>query len=92
MKIALFNVKPYERTAFDAANARYGHQLQYLDARLTMSTVALATGFPAICAFVNDSVNREVIAALASGGTKLIVLRSARFNPSISNNNMTLVR
>ena len=80
MKTALFNVKPYERSAFDAANARYGHQLQYLDARLNLNTVALAAGFPAICAFVNDSVNREVIAALAAGGTKLIALRSAGFN------------
>ena len=80
MKTALFNVKPYERTAFDAANARYGHQLQYLDVRLNLNTVTLAAGFPAICAFVNDSVNREVIAALAAGGTKLIALRSAGFN------------
>jgi D-lactate dehydrogenase len=80
MKIALFNVKPYERAAFDAANVRYGHQLRYLDVRITMNTVTLAAGFPAICAFVNDSVNREVIAALAAGGTKLIALRSAGFN------------
>src|SRR4029079_8254750 len=37
-------------------------------------------GFPAICAFVNDQLNSDVLDRLAAGGAKFIALRSAGFN------------
>ncbi len=80
MNTALFSTKPYERDAFDATNVRYGHHLHYLEPRLGPDTAALAAGFPAVCVFVNDRVGRDVIAALAAAGTKLIALRCAGFN------------
>jgi D-lactate dehydrogenase len=43
-------------------------------------TAPLAEGFPAVCAFVNDQLDAEVLNALHDGGTRLIALRSAGFN------------
>jgi len=47
---------------------------------LEASTVKLADGFDAVCVFVNDKVDAEVVSALASYGVKLIALRCAGFN------------
>lgn len=80
MKTAIFNCKPYDRLFFENANQHFNHELVYLTAHLNESTVALAKGFPCICAFVNDTLNATVIHQLKEGGTKLIALRSAGFN------------
>jgi len=47
---------------------------------LNEQTVALTAGFEAICIFVNDTVNAEVLGKLEANGIKLIVLRCAGFN------------
>lgn len=80
MKLAVFDTHRYEREAFDAANARHGHLLHYLEPRLTAETAPLAAGFPAICAFVNDRLDRRTLEQLRAGGTRLVALRSAGFN------------
>jgi D-lactate dehydrogenase len=80
MRIAFFGTKSYDRAGFDAANARYGHRLHYLEPRLGPETAPLAAGFDGVCAFVNDHITAAVIDALAAGGTKLIALRCAGFN------------
>lgn len=80
MRVAFFSAKPYDRRAFARANEAYGHDLHFLEPRLTRETVPLAEGFPCVCAFVNDRLDREVLAALAEGGTRLVALRSAGFN------------
>ena len=80
MRIAVFSTKPYDRTFLDQANQGHQHQLVYLDARLTVATAALASGFSGVCAFVNDKLDREVLQLLHANGTRLIALRSAGFN------------
>jgi len=80
MKIAVFSTKPYDRIALDAANERHGHELVYLEPRLTPPTAALADGFEAVCPFVNDQLSPDVIERLAEGGVRLLTLRSAGFN------------
>ncbi|HTE19795.1 MAG TPA: 2-hydroxyacid dehydrogenase [Armatimonadota bacterium] len=80
MRVAVFSTKPYDRTSLAAANERHGHELVFLEPRLTRETAALAAGFGAACAFVNDCVDREVLGALAAGGTRLVALRCAGFN------------
>jgi D-lactate dehydrogenase len=52
----------------------------YLEPRLTAETAPLATGYEAVCAFVNDRLDAAVLRILADGGTRLIALRSAGFN------------
>lgn len=80
MKIAVFSTKPYDRVALEQANRRHGHELTFLEPRLTETTVELARGFDAVCPFVNDELNATVIAALAANGIRLLTLRSAGFN------------
>ncbi len=80
MKIAFFGAKAYDRAHFNAANSAAHHQLHYLEPRLSPQTVKLAEGFRAVCAFVNDDINAEVVAGLAGLGVQLIALRCAGFN------------
>lgn len=80
MRIAFFSTHPFDRDFFDEANRVHGHDLQYLEARLTPATAALAAGAPAVCAFVNDDLHDTVLTALHGGGVRLIALRSAGFN------------
>ena len=82
MRMAVFSTKPYDREFLEAANARAGaqHELSFLEARLSHETASLAVDSPAICAFVNDHLDRPVLESLASGGVRLVALRSAGFN------------
>ena len=80
MKVAVFSTKPYDREYLDRANAGHGHALSFFEAHLAPETAVLAVGHDAVCAFVNDTVNAEVLRQLAAGGTRLIALRSAGFN------------
>jgi D-lactate dehydrogenase len=80
MQVAVFSTKSYDQQFLHAANAAYGHKLVFVEPRLTLETAALARGFPAVCAFVNDQLDAPVLQALARQGTSLIALRSAGFN------------
>lgn len=80
MKVALFSVKPYDKQFFENASERFQHELTFFEARLNPSTVSLASGFKAVCPFVNDQLDESVLKALSEGGTELIALRSAGFN------------
>lgn len=77
--VAFFDAKPYEQAAFEA---RFPEDLRaaYFEARLGPSTVALARGYPVVCAFVNDELGTQVIEQLASFGTQMIALRCAGYN------------
>lgn len=80
MKLCVFSTKPYDRTYFDAANRAGEHELVYLEAPLRPETAVLARGAQAVCAFVNDTLDRAVLEQLAAEEVKLVALRSAGFN------------
>ncbi|HSG22329.1 MAG TPA: 2-hydroxyacid dehydrogenase [Azonexus sp.] len=80
MKVAVFSAKRYDREFLNAANATAGHQLRYFDAPLDVESAALAAGYDAVCIFVNDAANADVLKVLAAGGTRLIALRCTGFN------------
>lgn len=80
MRVAVFSAKPYDVTFLTAANRERGHDLQFLEARLLRATAGLAAGSPAVCPFVNDVVDAEVLTRLAAQGTRLVALRSAGYN------------
>jgi D-lactate dehydrogenase len=96
MRVALFSTKPYEREFFTTANREYGHELVFLEPRLTPDTALLAEGFPAVCIFVNDQASAPVIHTLAQGQTRLLALRSAGYNHvdlgAAEENGLTVVR
>ena len=80
MRIAMFDMHAYEKTPFEQANATYGHELTFLEPRLQRATATLAHGHDAVCAFVNDRVDRAALEVLKDGGCKLVALRSAGYN------------
>lgn len=80
MRVTVFSTKPYDRRFLSAANSEAGHELLYLEARLTRDTAAAACGADAVCVFVNDELDASVLETLAEHGVRLAVLRSAGFN------------
>lgn len=78
--IAFFDTKPYDREFFDAANRDLGYRIKYLGARLNIDTVKLAEGFPVVCAFVNDTLDADVITQLRAAGVRFVALRCAGYN------------
>ena len=80
MKVAVFSTKPYDRKFLMAANANGDHELTFFEARLAPETATLAAGFPVVCAFIHDQLNKQTLSAIATSGTQLIALRAAGFN------------
>jgi D-lactate dehydrogenase len=80
MRVALFSARSYDRGFFDAANALHGHDLTFFEPRLMPETASLALGFPAICLFVSDRLDRNTIVRLAPRGLALVALRSTGYN------------
>lgn len=80
MKIAFFSTQPYDRQFFDRENLDGKFTLSYYEAHLEPKVVQAVENVDAVCVFVNDNMNREVIEVLASKGVKIIALRCAGFN------------
>lgn len=78
MKIAFYGTKPYDENCFNAIETT--HEIKYFEPRLTLDTVKMAEGYDAVCIFVNDDANTEVVKKLAELGVKCILLRCAGFN------------
>ncbi|TDY20019.1 D-lactate dehydrogenase [Paraburkholderia sp. BL6665CI2N2] len=70
----------YERRYLDEANKSGEHKLHYFDVSLEMDTVGLAAGYGAVCIFVNDKADAQVLDAPRTGGTRLLALRCTGFN------------
>lgn len=100
MRVAVFNVKSYDREFLTRANdqlaAESRHELTWFEPQLNVETAPLAAGSLAVCAFVNDKLNAPVLEILASLGVELIALRCAGFNnvdlPAAKALGLTVVR
>lgn len=80
MKLAFFDTKPYDIPSFNKYGGDFGIEIKYFEAKLNEDTVGLARGYDAVCAFVNDTVNREVIDRLVEMNIRVLALRSAGYN------------
>lgn len=80
MRVAMFSTKSYDKTFFESLNHTYGHDFTYLETRLTRQSAALAEGYKAVCVFVNDILDADVLRDLAQKGVSLVALRCAGFN------------
>lgn len=78
MKIAFFDAKQYDIDSFNKYDLK--HEFKYFDTRLTKDTVYLAKEHEAVCIFVNDVVDSNVVKHLTEYGIKLILLRCAGYN------------
>ena len=80
MKIAFFDAKPYDKPSFIKYGDEHGIKFKFFETKLNEDTAELAHGFDGVCAFVNDTVNAQVIDCLNSMGVNLLALRCAGFN------------
>jgi len=79
-RIAIFDTKPYDRFFFEEENRKYGFDITYFEAKLRPRTVNVTVGFDAVCAFVNDELDAEVMEQLHRNGVKLVAMRCAGYN------------
>ena len=78
--IAFFGTKPYDEASFNDKNKEFGFEFRYYKGHLNKNNVLLTQGVDAVCIFVNDTADAEVIHAMAANGVKLLALRCAGFN------------
>ncbi len=80
MKLAVFSSRKWVVDSFNQLNDKYKFDITYFEARLYNKTIPLTKGFDAVCVFVNDTVDEEIITGLKENGVKQIALRCAGFN------------
>lgn len=80
MKIVFYGTKPYDKMWFEKMAVDYGYELHFVEESCNEETVKLADGCDAVCVFVNDDMNKNIIDALYEMGVKGILLRCAGFN------------
>ena len=79
MKVTVFSTRPYDQASLDKANGGR-HSLAYFEAHLSRESAAMAANAEAVCAFVNDQLDRSTLELLGQGGTCLVALRCTSFN------------
>ena len=78
IKIAFYDTKPYDKASFDAVNENY--EIEYIESKLNSRTAVLAEGCEAVCAFVNDNIDKKTIDRLYDKGVKIIAMRCAGYS------------
>lgn len=80
MRLLFTDAKPYDREFFGRANAEHGFEIVFVDGKLAPETAVLAAGCDAVCSFVNDRIDAEVVDTLVAHGVRLLALRCAGYN------------
>jgi len=80
IKIAFFDAKPYDKISFDSTNKNFNYEIKYFKSRLTEDNAVLTKGFKVVCAFVNDTIDKNIIDILIDNKVELITLRCAGYN------------
>jgi len=79
-KIAFFDSKPYDIECFTRANENFGYTIKFFKERLNSDTAVLSRGYDALCAFVNDEIDKATVEILKESGIRMIALRCAGYN------------
>lgn len=80
LSVAFYDTKPFDRRSMLAAAGAGSVQWHFHDFRLSVETAATAAGCEAVCAFVNDRLDRDCLRRLAEVGVRHVALRCAGFN------------
>lgn len=80
MEVAVFDTKVYDREHLLAAAPNSALHWRFHDFRLSTETARAAEGCQAVCIFVNDRCDREVMEILQRAGVRIVALRCAGFN------------
>lgn len=77
--IAFFDTKSYDRESFSNYNDEE-FNIRFFENKLNRDTVSMAACCDAVCAFVNDTIDKYVIDQLEKFGVKILALRCAGYN------------
>jgi D-lactate dehydrogenase len=80
IEAVVYDTKPYDREYLEHASATSGVRWRFLDFRLNAETAPTAKGAQAVCAFVNDVIDRRCLETLAALDIRLLAMRCAGFN------------
>lgn len=80
MRILFYGTKTYDKIWFEPMAKKYGYEIHFLEAAASLDTIKLSAGYDAVCIFVNDYLDKDMIDILVENGVKGILLRSAGFN------------
>lgn len=80
IKVALFDSKPYDKSVFREVNEKYGFDLKFFKHHLNKDTVSLSYEFDAVCAFVNDVIDQDVVDAMVNNKVRVLAMRCAGYN------------
>ena len=80
IKVAFYDAKAYDVPSFEKYGKLRDVEIKFLETKLSADTAELARGCEAVCVFVNDTVDAEVIDRLYEIGVRLIALRCAGYN------------
>lgn len=83
MKILFFGTKAYDEKYFNKCmeQERFKEMdIHFIEADLNADTAALASGYDAVCAFVNMDLGKATVQQLHKAGVKLILMRCAGYN------------
>ena len=70
IKVAFYDTKAYDKPSFENYGTLHDIQFRFLETKLNKDTAALAEGCDAVCVFVNDSVDADVIEKLYGQDTR----------------------
>ncbi|RYP59165.1 hypothetical protein DL770_010265 [Monosporascus sp. CRB-9-2] len=76
-KLVVYSAKSYDKLYLKNGN---DVEIEYIELPLSLKTAPLAEGATAVCIFVNDTANAEVLERLHKQGVKAVLLRCAGFN------------
>ena len=95
MRCLVTSARPYDQQFLSAAN-NGRHELVFTETTLNAETAFIAQGYPALCPFVDDTLDAKTLEIIARLGTKLLVLRSTGFNhvdiPAAEKQDITVMR
>ena len=80
IKVIFYDVKEYDKEFFRKYGKDYNIEMKFLKEKLNEETVDLSKGYEVVCAFTNDTINKNVIDMMAENGVKLLAMRCAGFN------------
>ena len=80
MKVFFFSTHGYDRDTFNAVAKPDNFRFTYDPSSLSTNNASIAEGHEAICIFVNDLCNADVLRILHHYGVRAVLLRCAGFN------------
>jgi D-lactate dehydrogenase len=80
MKVLFFSAHSYDTDSFNSVSKPDNFEFEYHYAPLSSQNASIAAGHDAICIFVNDNCDAEVLEILHENGVKAVLLRCAGFN------------